>query len=118
MAEEAQTRPPLTRLVIQAQTLRAQSAALRSQSAAERSRSQSLRSRWTAAGSRPQAWRPRLACLKAPAARRGQAGGRVFVSPATVRARVMLTSRELAAARRQAIVRAREFGLLGGQGST
>jgi len=46
----------------------------------------------------------------------GQPGTRVSVSPATVRARVALTYRELAAAaRRQAIARARELGLLDGQ---
>ena len=43
----------------------------------------------------------------------GQAGIRVFVSPASVRAQVTLTYRELAAAtRRQAIACARKLGLL------
>jgi hypothetical protein len=45
----------------------------------------------------------------------GQAGSRVFVSPAMVRARVTLTYRELAAAtRHQAIACARKLGLLDG----
>lgn len=45
----------------------------------------------------------------------GQAGASVFVSPATVRARVTPAYRELAAAtRRQAIACARKLGLLDG----
>jgi hypothetical protein len=44
-----------------------------------------------------------------------QAGARVFVSAATARAQITLTSRELiAATRRQAIARARELGLWDG----
>jgi hypothetical protein len=52
---------------------------------------------------------------RAEDAETGQAGIRVFVSPAIVRAQVALTSRELAAAtRRQAIACARKLGLLDG----
>ena len=50
---------------------------------------------------------------RAEDAKTGQAGTRLFVSPATVRAQVTLTYRELAAAtRRQAIACARKLGLL------
>jgi hypothetical protein len=50
---------------------------------------------------------------RAEDAETGQAGTRVLVSPATVRAQVTLTYRELAAAtRRQAIACARKLGLL------
>jgi hypothetical protein len=50
---------------------------------------------------------------RAKDAETGQAGTRVPVSPATVRAQVTLTYRELAAAtRRQAIACARKLGLL------
>ena len=99
MAGDAETRPPVTRLISRAQTVRAQSAAVRSQSVAVTSRSQALRSRPV----RNQAL----------AARRGPVGGPVFVSPATVRAQMTLTYRELVAAtRRQAITRAHELGLM------
>jgi hypothetical protein len=51
---------------------------------------------------------------RAEDAETGQAGTRVLVSPATVRAQIALTYRELAAAtRRQAIACARKLGLLG-----
>jgi hypothetical protein len=115
MAREAETPPPVTRLISQAQTARAQSAAVRSQSAAERWRSQALRSRSVAVISRSHALRSWPVRSQALAARRGQAGGPVFVSPATVRAQRTLTYRDLAAAaRRRAIDRARELGLLDG----
>jgi hypothetical protein len=91
------------------------SQALGSRSVTVMSRSQALGSQSVAVRSQSQALRSRLAGNNAPAARRGHAGGRVFVSPATVRAQMMLTYRELAAtARRQAIARARELGLLDG----
>lgn len=52
---------------------------------------------------------------RAEEAETGQAGTRVFVSPATVRAQVTLTYRERAAAtRRKAIACARRLGLLDG----
>jgi hypothetical protein len=52
---------------------------------------------------------------RAEDAETGQAGTRVLVSPATVRAQVTLTYRELAAAtRRRAIACARKLGLLDG----
>ena len=52
---------------------------------------------------------------RAEEAESSQPGTRVFVSPATVRAQVTLTYRELAAAtRRQASAYARELGLLDG----
>jgi hypothetical protein len=129
MAEEAETRPPAARLISQAQAARAQSAAVRSQSAAARWQSQALRSQWVAAMSRSHALMSRSAAVmsrsqvlrsrpfrgQALAVRRGQASGPAFVSPATVRAQMTLTYRELvAAARRQAIGRARELGLLNG----
>lgn len=53
---------------------------------------------------------------RAEDAETGQAGARMLVSPATIRAQVTLTNRELAAAtRRRAIAHARELGLLDGQ---
>lgn len=79
------------------------------------SRSQALGSQSVAVRSQAQALRSRPAGNKAPTGRRGQVSGRVSVSPATVRAQMMRTYRELAAtARRQAIARARELGLLEG----
>ena len=130
MAGDAKTSPPVTRLISQAQTTRVQSAAVRSESVAARLRSQALRSqcatvrsrshaltvRSVAVMSRSQALRSRPVRNQALAARRGQAGGGpVFVSPATVRAQMTLTYRELVAAtRRQAITRTRELGLVNG----
>lgn len=129
MAEGAETPPPAARLISRAQMARARSVALRSQSVAARSRShaltshsvtvmsrsQALMSHSAAVMSRMQALRARPVRGQAWAACRGQAGGRVFVSPATVRAQVTLTYRELAAAaHRRAIGRARELGLLDG----
>lgn len=129
MAADEETRPPVTRLISQAQTTRAQSAAVRSQSVAVRSRSQALRSqrvavmsrshalalRSVAVISRSQALRSRPVRNQAPAARMAPAGGPVFVSPAAVRAQMTLTYRELVVAtRRQAINRARELGLVNG----
>lgn len=128
MTGDGETRPPVTGLISQAQTARAQSAAarsrsaevrsrsetLRSRSAAEMSRSQVLRSQWVAMMPQSQALRSRPV-RKTWAARRDQPGGRVFASPAAVRAQLTLTYRELAAAiRRRAITRARELGLLNG----
>ena len=127
MAGDAETRPPVTRLISRAQTVRAQSAAVRSQSVAARLQSQELRSQRAAVmsrshallsqsvavTSRSQALRSRPVRNQALAARRGPVGGPVFVSPATVRAQMTLTYRELVAAtRRQAITRAHELGLM------
>lgn len=129
MAGDAETRPSVTRMISQAQTTRAESAAVRARSAAARSRSQALRSqavavmarsqeltsRWVAVMARSQALRSRPVRTRALAARRGQARGPVFVSPAAVRAQLTLTSRELVAGtHRQAITRAHELGLVTG----
>ena len=129
MAGTTQPRPPVTRLISRAQIARAQSVALRSRSVAAMSwskalgsrsvtvmsRSKALGSQSVAVRSQSRALRSRPARNTAPATRRGQPGGPVFVSPTTVRAQLMLTYRELAAtARRQAITRAHELGLLDG----
>jgi len=129
MTGEAETRPPAARLIGQAQAARARSAAVRSQSAAARWQSQALRSQWVAVMSqsyalmsrsaavvsRSQALRSRPVRGQALAVGRGQASGPGVVSPATVRAQMTLTYRELVAAtRHQAIGRARELGLLNG----
>jgi hypothetical protein len=77
--------------------------------------SHALRSHSAAVTSRSQALRSRPVRSQVLAARRGRAGGPVLVSPAAVRAQMTLTYRELAdAARRRAITRARELGLLDG----
>lgn len=113
MAGDAEVRLPVAQLISQARKVRVQSAALRSRSATLRSRSQALRSQLTAVTSRSQALRFRPVDNQALAIRRDRAAAPVFVSPASVRVRVTLTYRELAAAvRRRAIARARELGLL------
>ena len=129
MEGHTEPRPPVTRLLSRSQIARAQSAALKSRSVAATSwsqalgsqsvmvmsRSRALGSQSVAVRSQSQALRSRPAGHTASAARRGQTGGRVFLSPATVRAQMMLTCRDLAVtARRQAIARARELGLLDG----
>lgn len=129
MAGDAEVRLPVAELMGQARTVQVESAELRSWSAVEtsrsralrsqltavRSRSQALMSQWVAVTSQAQALRSRPVDNQALVTRRDRAAARVFVSPASVRVRVTLTYRELAAVtRRQAIARARESGLLDG----
>lgn len=115
MAGDAEVRLAAAQSIGRARTVRVQSAALRSSAAAVTSRSRSLRSSAEAVMSRSQALRSRPVDDQALVTRRDRAAAPVFVSPASIRARVTLTYRELATAtRRQAIARARELGLLDG----